>query len=232
MQKHIQHDKDERRHFFRKIYLLLYWKGCVWEVSWRPNKDCNILTPQLFWLSQPVFPVLLSWSTEGLGAQTLLGHGSHSSIFSPTLSPTPTALNFLTPGLYTNLTPTYFLRASQFALNSTLRHSRSPPDIIRQDAPVIYTGAFLILTARPGQRSICNIRIWGTIFISNWPLDCGGCLEYVHCIHYWGLRFSSQKSDTVVTKQKIADNQNGGWKRKWNLYNINKMQYLPMAWTM
>ena len=31
MQKHIQHNKDEQRHFFRKIYLSLYWKGCVWE---------------------------------------------------------------------------------------------------------------------------------------------------------------------------------------------------------
>ena len=45
MQKHIQHNKDEWTQFFRKIYLSLYWKGCVWEVSWRPNKDCKILTP-------------------------------------------------------------------------------------------------------------------------------------------------------------------------------------------
>ena len=28
----------------KKVYLSLYWKGCVWEVSWRLNKDCNILT--------------------------------------------------------------------------------------------------------------------------------------------------------------------------------------------
>ena len=101
------------------------WKGskglCV-RGSWRPNKDCNILTPQLFWQSQPFFPVLLGCSTGGLGAQPLLGHGSHSSIFSPT------DLNFLSPRLYNNLTYTYFLRASQFALNSTPRQSRSPPD--------------------------------------------------------------------------------------------------------
>ena len=62
-------------------------------------------------------------STGGLGAQPLLRHGSHSSIFSPTY------LNFLSPGLYNNLTPTYFLKASQFALSSTPRQSRSPPDI-------------------------------------------------------------------------------------------------------
>ena len=85
--------------------------------SWRQNKECNILTPQLFWLSQPFFPVLLGCSTGGLGTQPLLGHGSHSSIFSPT------HLNSLSPGLYNNLTPTYFLRASQFALSSTPRQT-------------------------------------------------------------------------------------------------------------
>ena len=45
MQKHIQHNKDEWTQFLRKIHLSLYWKDCAWEVSWRPNKDCNILTP-------------------------------------------------------------------------------------------------------------------------------------------------------------------------------------------
>ena len=51
-----------------------------------------------------------SWAAQlgAWGAQPLLGHGSHSSIFSPT------DLNFLSPGLYNNLTSTYFLRASQF----------------------------------------------------------------------------------------------------------------------
>ena len=63
MRKHIQHNKDERTQFFWKIYLSLYWKDCVWEVSWRPNKDCNILTPQLLWLSQPFFSILLGCST-------------------------------------------------------------------------------------------------------------------------------------------------------------------------
>ena len=81
------------------------------------------IEPQPFWLSQPFFPVLLGCSAGGLGAQPLLGHGSHSSIFSLT------DLNFLSPGLYNNLTSIYFLRASQFALNLTPRHSRSPPDI-------------------------------------------------------------------------------------------------------
>ena len=67
MQKHIQHNNDERTQFFRKIYLSLYLKGLCVRGSWRPNKDCNILTPQLSWLSQPFFPVLMGCSTRGLG---------------------------------------------------------------------------------------------------------------------------------------------------------------------
>ena len=35
-------------------------------MSRRPNKDCYIFTPQLFWLSQPFFAVLLGCSTRGL----------------------------------------------------------------------------------------------------------------------------------------------------------------------
>ena len=93
-----KYDKDERTRFFRKIYLSLYLKGfervtkgiVMWEVSF--------------------FPVLLGCSTGGTDSA---GHGSYSSIFSPT------DLNFLSPELYNNLTPTYFLRASQFALNVT-----------------------------------------------------------------------------------------------------------------
>ena len=43
-----------------------------------------------------------------------------------------------------------------FTLNSTPRQSRLYPDIPRPDAPFIYSGAFPILTAWTGWRSICN----------------------------------------------------------------------------
>ena len=73
MQKHSQHNNDERTQFFRIIYLSHFIlngtqglrKGYVWEVSWRLNKNCNILTPQLFWLYQHFFPILLGCSTGG-----------------------------------------------------------------------------------------------------------------------------------------------------------------------
>ena len=92
-----------------------------WVGDWTELQ--HIDPPQLFWLSQPFFPVLLDCSSGGLGAQPLLGYGSHSSIFSPT------DLNFLSLGLYNNFTSAYFLRASQFALNSTLRQLRLSSDI-------------------------------------------------------------------------------------------------------
>ena len=123
MQNHIQHNKDERTQFSRKIYLSLYSKVrkgyerfyCV-RGELETEQNCNTLTPHSSGYNSISFP--FSWA-----AQPQLGHGSHSSTFSPT------NLNFLSPGLYNNLTSTYFLRASQFALNSTPRPSRSPPDI-------------------------------------------------------------------------------------------------------
>ena len=133
-------------------YTFYFTERVVCERELETEQNCNILTPpQLFWLSQPFFTVLLGCLT---GGQLLLGHGSHSSIFCPT------DLNFLSPGLYNNLTRTYFLRASQFAFNLTPRQSRSPliSWYLRPDAPVIYTCAFLLLTAWPGRRSICNIK--------------------------------------------------------------------------
>ena len=60
-------------------------------------------------------------------------------------------LNFLCTELYHYSSPTLFLLASQIAL---IQRSSLYPDIPQPDAPVIYTGAFPILTARPG--SICN----------------------------------------------------------------------------
>ena len=66
-------------------------------------------------------------------------------------------LNFLCTELYNCSTSTFFLWASQIALNSTHPRSRLYPDIPRPDAPVIYTGAFPILTVWLGRRSICYI---------------------------------------------------------------------------
>ena len=103
MQKHIQHNKDERTQFFRKIYLSLYWKGLCARGELETEQNCNILTPNSSGHSSIFFP--FSWAAQP-GAQPLLGLGSHPSIFFPT------DLNFLSPGLYNNLMHTFFLRVS------------------------------------------------------------------------------------------------------------------------
>ena len=130
------------------------------------------------------------------GVPASLGHSPHSSIFSPTdlnfncsiggpegplywmlVLSTASYLqltDFLSsPGLYNCSTSTFFLWASQIALNSTRPRSRLYPDISRPDVPVIYTGAFPILTAWPG--SICYINgkkciEWKSHIIFCWKL--------------------------------------------------------------
>ena len=118
----MQNHNDERTQFFRKIYLTLL-KGLCVRGSWRPNKDCNILTPTLLvitaFLSRS--PGLLNRGPRGPAS---LGHGSHSSIFSPT------ELNFLLPELYNNLTSTYFLRASQFRTQFNPSTVKVTPDLL------------------------------------------------------------------------------------------------------
>ena len=126
---------------FEKIYLSLYWKGCVWEGVGDWTKTATYWPPPTLWLSQPFFPVLLGCSTGGQGAQPLLGHGFHSSIFSPINT------NFLCTELFYCFTPTQFKP-------STVKVIPWHP---RLDAPGIYTGAFLILTAWSDRRSICNL---------------------------------------------------------------------------
>ena len=157
-----------RKYVFYKAQKKIIWKGLkglrkVLSVrgELETEQNYNILTLQLFWLQQHFFPILQGCSTKGLGAQPLLEHGSPSSIFSPT------DLNFLSLGLYNNLTPTYFLRASHLYPIQPI-DSQGYPLItwyLRLDAPVIYTGAFLLLTAWLG--SIFYISKQVQIPISN-----------------------------------------------------------------
>ena len=65
-------------------------------------------------------------------------------------------LNYLCTELYNYYAHSSSCERHNFALNSTHPQSRLYPDIPRLDVPVIYTGAFPILTAWPGRRSIGN----------------------------------------------------------------------------
>ena len=64
-------------------------------------------------------------------------------------------MNFLCTELYNNLTSTLLVDVKNRTHSTRLR-TRLYSDIPQLDAPVIYTGAFPFLTARPGRRSIYN----------------------------------------------------------------------------
>ena len=143
LQNHIQHNKDERTQFFRKIYLSLYWKGCVWEWVGDWTKTATYWPPNSLAIT-----VFLSHSPGLLNR----GPGGPSLCWDMVLIPASSLQlpDFLShPGLYHCSTLTQFNPLTAKAI------SWSP----RLDAPVIYTGAFLLLTAWLGRRSICNIYL-------------------------------------------------------------------------
>ena len=93
---------------FWKIYLSLYLKGLCVRGSWRPNRNCNILTPTLMAINVS-FP--FSWAAQ----PGTWGPASQCAGFSlPHLI--SNSLNFLCTELYNSSTSTFFLWASQIAL--------------------------------------------------------------------------------------------------------------------
>ena len=170
--------------FFRNIYLSLYWKGFVWE-GVGDRTELQHIDPHSYGHYSVSFP--FSWLlNRGPGGPASLGHVPRSSIFSPTATaqsgawrptllgagfPLPHLksnwLNFLCTELYDNLTPTLLPASVTNRTHSIRPPSRLYSDIPRPDAPVIYTGAFPILTARPGRRSIYNIYCQYKLYNNN-----------------------------------------------------------------
>ena len=151
---------------FRKIYLSLYWNGCVWEgVGDQTELQCidthsyghNSVSFSFSWAAQP-----------GPGSPASLGHVPHSSIFSataqsgawePILLGAGFLYRILSPTDWTSCAPSYIIvrRPPLLVGVTNCTHSTHPhSDIPRPDAPVIYIGVFLILTAWLGWRSIYN----------------------------------------------------------------------------
>ena len=119
---------------FRKGYERYYLR----EVSWRLNRTASYYPPNSSGYSSISFP--FSWAAQPRTPPTA---GTWFSFQHLSL----TDLNFLSPRLYNNLTFTYFLRASQFAL------SQGCPLISSTGCTCYLLSAFLLLTAWPG--SIC-----------------------------------------------------------------------------
>ena len=169
MQKHIQHNKDERTQFFRKIYLSLYSKGfervtkgiiCErWVGDWT---ELQHIDPPTLLAITAFFSVLLGCSTGGLGAQSLLGlvlipASSLQLIWLP-----------VAPGLYHCLTLTCFLwRHNSDSIQ--LVDSQGYPPISSTGCTCYLHWCISHLTAWPGRRSICyttfSLNIHSYIYI-------------------------------------------------------------------
>ena len=151
--------KTSGRQFFRKTYLSLYSKGSrksyVWDVSWRVNKDCNILTPGSSGYCSPSFSSCGASQPRTLRAQVSAGSGSH---YFDLQQLTPNSDLQLTrascsTGLYNCLTSTCFSErciCTHFNL-STVKVS---PDILTGCTCYLHR-CISYLTARSGRRSIC-----------------------------------------------------------------------------
>ena len=136
---HLHNVTDACRNIFNRIktsghsslekFTSHFIERVVCERELETEQNCNILSPQLFWLSQPFFSRFHGLLNRGAGCPASAGTWfSFQHLLSNSLELwTPTDLKFLSPGLFNNLTSTYSLRASQFV-----------PWYLRPDAPVIY----------------------------------------------------------------------------------------------
>ena len=145
--------------------------------SWRPNRTATYWPPTLWAITAflPRSPGLLS---QGPGGPASLGHvlipiSSLQLVWSPNwligdLRALSAGCWLSLPHLFSNWSGlqtalSYIIVHAHLLLvgvtnctHSTHPRSRLHSAIPRPDAPVIYTGAFPILTARPGRRSIYN----------------------------------------------------------------------------
>ena len=169
-----------------KYVPLTLFERVVCERELETEQNCNILTPTLLaitaflfrspgllnrgpgahsagcWLSLP--HLVSNWSglqlttQSGAWGPTLLGAGFLYSIFTPT-GPYSKLTDFLSSPSYIIVQRPLLLVGVTIALIQPIHGQGYNSDIPRPDAPVIYIGAFPILTARPGRRSIYNSYI-------------------------------------------------------------------------
>ena len=183
MQNHNDDTIKTATQFLEKYTSHFIWKGCVWE-GVGDRTELQHIDPNSYG-HQRFFPVLLGRSTGSPGAQLSAGSVFSTAsylqlVWSPNSQsgvPRPLLLDpgfldrILFPtGLVSKLTdllssPSYIIvqrspsscGRHNFALIQPV-HGKGYNILIipRSDAPVIYTGGFPILTARPGRRSIYN----------------------------------------------------------------------------
>ena len=84
-------NKDERHRSLRKIFLSLYWKGCVWE-GVGDRIELKHIDPHCYGHNSVSFP--FSWAAQpGAWGPSLSGTCSHSMAITVFLSRSPELLN-------------------------------------------------------------------------------------------------------------------------------------------
>ena len=139
----------------RKIYLSLYLKGLCVRGSWWPNRTATYWPPHSYGHQTFLSRSLGCSSTRGPGDSSLLG-AVFSTVSFLQFFWSPNWLPVFTE-LYNNSMPPFLLVGVTSFTHLTRPWSRLHSAIPQPDTPVSYIGAFPILTARPGLRSIYHI---------------------------------------------------------------------------
>ena len=153
LEKHTSHFIWKGSKGLLKVLLSEWWVGDWTELQHIDSHSDghNSVSLPFSWAAQPG-----AWGPSLSGTWSSFQHRL-SNWSELQLIWTPTDLNILSPGYIIIWHPPTTCERHNFALNSNPRQSRSPliSRYLRPDAPVIYTGAFLLLTAWSGRRSIC-----------------------------------------------------------------------------
>ena len=153
MQNHNNDTIRRATQFLEKYTSHFIWKGCVWE-GVGDLTELQRIDPHSIGHNRVSFP--FSWAAQpGARGPTLLGAGFLYHNFSPTALVSKQT-DFLSLPSYIIVQRPLLLVGVTIALIQPIHGQGYNSDIPRPDAPVIHIGAFPILTARPGRRSIYN----------------------------------------------------------------------------
>ena len=161
---HVEHNdtmKTSDTVLLEKYTSHFIWKGCVWE-GVGDRTELQHIDPHSIGHNCVSFPFSCA-AQPGAWRPTPLGAGFLYHILSPT-GLVSKLIDFLSSSSYIIVQCPLLLVGVTIALIQPIHSQGYNSDIPRPNAPVIYIGAFPILTARPGRRSIYNNFCFQVIF--------------------------------------------------------------------
>ena len=134
--------------FLEKYTSHFIWKGCVWEGA-GDRTELQHIDPHSIGHNRVSFP--FSWAAQPLWVLVFSIASYLQLVWSPT-DWISCALSYI----IVHRPPSFVGVTISHSFNLSTRSRLLYPNIPRPDAPVIYTGTFPILTARPDHWSIYN----------------------------------------------------------------------------